>query len=286
MGKIVCEVCGSDNLVKKDGLFVCSSCGTKYTLDEVRKQLAGDETSLQSQPSGISVSNKETLTNLYIVARRAWEDKQYEKAQKYYEQIGPQDPHNWEPEFYSRLSGCYLGTVGEIQLNAIRATDCAITAIGMMENVEETDKAKVLDKIYMDTQFVLASLYTSAKSVYQSADAMTKLHLLQGYVDQRISISKQFFLLGDTVKKIDNKKPMGAWKLGIDIYSTVIPEIKEKAGNIAIITPYIEEVKQLDPTYVPPKMSDSNIGDTIIKVIIAIIIGTTVGIWIASSIFG
>ena len=37
MKMIACDVCGSTELVKKDGLFVCQYCGCKYTVEEVRK---------------------------------------------------------------------------------------------------------------------------------------------------------------------------------------------------------------------------------------------------------
>ena len=32
-----CEVCGSSDLIKENGVFVCKDCGMKYTLDEVKK---------------------------------------------------------------------------------------------------------------------------------------------------------------------------------------------------------------------------------------------------------
>lgn len=39
MQKIQCEACGSADLIKQDGLFVCQCCGLKYSLEEVRKLL-------------------------------------------------------------------------------------------------------------------------------------------------------------------------------------------------------------------------------------------------------
>ncbi|MDO5295226.1 MAG: hypothetical protein Q4F00_01085 [bacterium] len=39
MKKIVCEICGSSNIVKKDGVFICQDCGLKYTADEAKKLL-------------------------------------------------------------------------------------------------------------------------------------------------------------------------------------------------------------------------------------------------------
>ena len=37
MRKIVCELCSSNDIVKKDGFYVCQHCGTKYSIDEAKK---------------------------------------------------------------------------------------------------------------------------------------------------------------------------------------------------------------------------------------------------------
>ena len=37
MKAIKCEMCGSNDVVKQDGLFVCQNCGTKYSVEEARK---------------------------------------------------------------------------------------------------------------------------------------------------------------------------------------------------------------------------------------------------------
>lgn len=39
MKALTCEMCGSTNLIKEDGVFVCQSCGTKYSVEEARKMM-------------------------------------------------------------------------------------------------------------------------------------------------------------------------------------------------------------------------------------------------------
>ena len=39
MKKLVCELCGSTDIVKQEGLFVCQACGTKYSTEEAKKQM-------------------------------------------------------------------------------------------------------------------------------------------------------------------------------------------------------------------------------------------------------
>ena len=37
MQAIKCELCGSNEFTKVDGLFQCNHCNTKYTLEEAKK---------------------------------------------------------------------------------------------------------------------------------------------------------------------------------------------------------------------------------------------------------
>lgn len=39
MKALKCEMCGSNDVVKQDGLYVCQNCGTKYTVEEARKMM-------------------------------------------------------------------------------------------------------------------------------------------------------------------------------------------------------------------------------------------------------
>ena len=39
MKRLTCEMCGSTNLVKQDGMFICQDCGTKYSVEEAKKMM-------------------------------------------------------------------------------------------------------------------------------------------------------------------------------------------------------------------------------------------------------
>ena len=39
MKQLKCEMCGSTNLMKEDGVFVCQSCGCKYSVEEAKKMM-------------------------------------------------------------------------------------------------------------------------------------------------------------------------------------------------------------------------------------------------------
>ena len=89
MKAMVCEMCNSNDLLKQDGLFVCQSCGTKYTVEEAKKLMGT-----------VTIDRTEELENLFILARRARNDNNYENAEKYYEMITQISPKNWEAAFF------------------------------------------------------------------------------------------------------------------------------------------------------------------------------------------
>ena len=39
MKAMTCEMCGSNEFVKEDGLFVCQSCGIKYSLEDAKRMM-------------------------------------------------------------------------------------------------------------------------------------------------------------------------------------------------------------------------------------------------------
>lgn len=42
MPSITCEMCGSTDIIKENGVYVCRSCGTKYTVEEARKLITAE----------------------------------------------------------------------------------------------------------------------------------------------------------------------------------------------------------------------------------------------------
>jgi len=97
MKKLTCEMCGSTDLLKQDGVFVCQSCGSKYSVEEARRMMIDGTVEVKGK---VSIDNTAKLDNLYKVTRRAREDGNINLAFKYYEQLNMEDPDNWEPAFF------------------------------------------------------------------------------------------------------------------------------------------------------------------------------------------
>lgn len=85
MKLLKCEVCGSSNLTKKEGFFVCDYCGCKYSLDEVRVMFS--DAKMDVTGSVIKVDNDPEVEGLLKLAyddfrRNRWKssDSRIEQA--------------------------------------------------------------------------------------------------------------------------------------------------------------------------------------------------------------
>ena len=39
MKQLTCQMCGSTDLMKQNGVFVCQTCGMKYSVEEAKKMM-------------------------------------------------------------------------------------------------------------------------------------------------------------------------------------------------------------------------------------------------------
>ncbi|MBQ2755139.1 MAG: hypothetical protein IJF27_00525 [Oscillospiraceae bacterium] len=99
MKAIICELCGSNELIKKEDYFVCSFCGTKYTLEQARKLMIDGPVDVSG--STIKVDNSAFVEKYLANARRAKMKEDWEETEKYYNMVEQNAPQNIEAVFYS-----------------------------------------------------------------------------------------------------------------------------------------------------------------------------------------
>lgn len=118
-----CEMCGNTGLIKKDGVYICEACGTKYTLDEAKKMLVDGTVAIKG---AVKIDKATDEQNLIILARRAYKSKEYAKARNLYVRASEINPNDWESTFYATY--CEKGYVWAcrdaltLSLNLIKTT--------------------------------------------------------------------------------------------------------------------------------------------------------------------
>lgn len=66
MKQLTCEMCGSTDLMKQDGVFVCQTCGCKYSVEEAKKMMVEGTVDVAGT---VAIDNSEMLSNL---CKMAW----------------------------------------------------------------------------------------------------------------------------------------------------------------------------------------------------------------------
>lgn len=99
MKQLTCEMCGSNDMVKQDGYFICQHCGTKYSVEEAKKMMI--EGTVDVTGSTVKVDNTDNVQKYLANARRAKQKEDWEETEKYYNLVEQNDPSNIEAIFYS-----------------------------------------------------------------------------------------------------------------------------------------------------------------------------------------
>lgn len=74
MQALKCEMCGGNDIVKQDGLYVCQHCGTKYSIEEAKKLMSGVK---------VVIDNSGSVQNYLTLAQNALEAKNNKEAENY-----------------------------------------------------------------------------------------------------------------------------------------------------------------------------------------------------------
>ena len=140
MAAIVCELCGSNDVVKKGGNYVCQHCGTKYTLEEAKKLLGT-----------VKVDRGEELEKLLVLARRARDENNSENAAKYYDLVLQEDPNNWEAAFfqvYFQAAQCKIMNISSAASSVANSVTSTLKLISGLEEDNEQIKALIMVILY------------------------------------------------------------------------------------------------------------------------------------------
>ncbi|MBE5733378.1 MAG: hypothetical protein E7353_10210 [Clostridiales bacterium] len=166
MKQLTCEMCGSTDLVKQDGFFVCQTCGCKYSVEEARKMMIEGTVEVQGT---VRIDYSDAVTKLYSAARNAKESLDYETAIKHYEKISEQDPNSWEALFYLSTLRVHSIKNGEIESTALIIQNSLPKILQLIkEHVQDVNKQKdAVNEIVNECINVSSGLIASSHAFYK-----------------------------------------------------------------------------------------------------------------------
>lgn len=246
MKQLTCEMCGSTDLVKQDGFFVCQTCGTKYSVEEAKKMMIEGTVEVQGT---VKVDRSDNIEKLYQLARRAREDGDSETATKYYEMILLENPNNWEAAFYRLIFSTKNCTFAQME-NKLYQFANSIESIFQLINKEE-NKNKIYEEVFGESLSLFAmflSNYTDRGKGYSNPDTA-----LKSLISGEESLAYVTIVLGDCYYAYaeDKEKAVFLYKQTLSY-----TEAGAKYGSSTDIEKYrttaIERIKKIDPNYEPP----------------------------------
>ena len=199
MGAIVCELCGSNDVVKQDGFFVCQHCGTKYSLEEAKKMLGT-----------VQIDNSNFVEKYLQNARRAKEKEDWEETEKYYNMVEANDPDNIEAIFYSAYGKAKASLTSDDIYKRQAIFNSLQKCISIVDDHYDPEKEAELKPVLEDISRDIINLSNSRFVNTYSSDEGGITPERRGNSDMTFSL---FVSLNDeftsTVLNIINKFPKG-----------------------------------------------------------------------------
>lgn len=261
MKALQCEMCGSQDLVKDGGVFICQSCGTKYTVEEAKKMMIEGTVDVKGT---VKVDTTEELNNLYELARRSKDDHNDENALKYYDMILVKDPNSWEANFFVVYYQTMTCKIGQISNAAYKLEHCLDSVFMLINNnIHVLDKRdKAINEVFEYTVSAARVLSSAAYKHFEGIDIQFRYNYVQEYVNNEAAVRNIFYTLGNLLisyfgDKYSNQA-CDAWKRGIVRHSRIIQYIQQKKENVLIINKYTDKIRTYEPYYQDPTEKTKN----------------------------
>lgn len=263
MKQLVCEMCGSADLMKQDGVFVCQSCGCKYSVEEARKMMSEGDTDVVA--SGVQAKPSSELANLYQIARRAKDADNDENAAKYYDMILVKDPTSWEATFfvvYFQAKQCKIANIASASTSV---NNCIQTTMQLIKDYVDGEDAQMsaYSEVAAAAIGIQKLFYNAAKNHYQGIDFQIR-DRYKGEFDIRAANAIQGLItVGDCLDEIFNDQTgaramaLVAWKTAINLNIDYSGKSTTLEGYSPFIKTTTAKVQKYEPEFMPP-LADPN----------------------------
>lgn len=248
MKALVCEMCGSNDIIKQDGLYVCQHCNTKYSVEDAKKMMVEGTINITGT---VKIDTKQKTDNLYILARRARKEGNDENARKYYMELVRYFPNDWESAFYSVYYQTKLASIAQFECsvnNIVSAFKTAYKLVGSSRLSLEEQKEKQAD-MSRESLDVLRALGDKERTDWLNQKSNSTLDSMNSSVQH----TKKRRLLGDACIQIgnvvysnesadDEKAASEIYKAAVELYDVVVTGIKLDSTTIS-------RIKNVDPGF-------------------------------------
>ena len=244
-----CEMCGSHELVKQDGMYVCQYCGTKYTVEEARKLLGT-----------VKIDRTEETENYLILARRARDSNESINAEKYYGMVLHTDPNNWEAVFFQVYFRAMQSNIMNMAANARSVANNMDISIRLVSEIEkEFTRKATLNSVIDATNDMVVALIKTSLDFYKSKIRRSEHGAGKAYREILMAVYSIFEKLEEALKKYFSNETEKILLIQRNMMLVLASnkeylrqDFKEKERRRLM-----EEIRKKNPSYKPPKVGRS-----------------------------
>lgn len=258
MKRLTCEMCGSTDLIKKDGVFECQSCGCKYSVEEARKMMV--EGTVDVSGSTVKVDTSGELANLYQIARRAKNDDNAENAAKYYDMILVKDPTSWEATFFVVYFKAMDCKIMDISSASASVNNCIESTLKLIKNhvVGEAAQKEAYTEVATKALSIQRLFYDVAKNHWQETDAQIRDDYRDEFENRAANAIQGMLTVGDCLDKIFGHQPaarslaLTAWKKAINTNVDYNGRCSKFEDYSSFVKEATAKIRKYEPTFNPP----------------------------------
>ena len=288
MKQIVCEVCGSNDLVKEDGCFICQYCGAKYSPEEAKRLIVEVNRKVDVSGSKVTVDNTSFVERSLENARRAKAKEDWEECEKYYNMVEQYEPTNIEAIFYSSYGKARMALVDSDRFKREQKIKVLKNSISVIDDNYDNSPDK-----YEENKVLIQNINADLLSIMNSSFVMNTVNN-GNYTSNDSSYTFDMFIelsLGmiESIEHIigvitDKKKTIYLWQILRQQYSYIYSiyrrasyKYRQRSRWLDAIANIDNQLYRLDPYYHAPSLkSNNNSAKTTILSIAFIIVFTIV----------
>ena len=132
MKQMVCETCGSTDLVKQDGFFICQTCGTKYSVDEAKKMTIEGIVNVSGT---VKIDESDKISKYMHMAITAFDSQKYSECEIYCNRILEIDNLCAKAWMLKGLSAIWQSSTSNIRINEL--VSCSKNSFKLAKTAEE-----------------------------------------------------------------------------------------------------------------------------------------------------
>ena len=206
MKQLTCEMCGSTDLVKQDGVFVCQTCGCKYSIEEARKMMVEGTVEVAGT---VKVDNSGLIDSYLQMAENALDSSNNAEAENYANKIIEIDPKSYRAWF---IKGKAAGWQTTGRNN--RYPESIVNWVNAYQFAPEDKKDSLAEEIKAEAMSISAAILQmelNSFTNYRSQDNKNDIDNALSMIEKQLGVLKE--------------------KTGIEVYTDAFKTILGRAVN-------------------------------------------------------